>query len=284
MKNKRGFTLIELLVVIAIIAMLMAILVPALRFAKRQAAGAVCLSNINGLSRAWHTYAMSNDDKLVNGHAPRSANYNNLSYWLSRGYVDNAWWVNPPHDENGNYTGEPLCTLEDEDRGIRSGALFPYADNSNVYHCPGSRQYLSKDPVRRGGKRSYSITGMMNGETNGNNRDNQPFGGWRMATKITDIKAPGNKCVFVEDTDPRGWNMGSWVMWNSSNWTDALAIFHINRGSLGFADGHAEMHHWLDESTVYNAEHLLEGLRKNIDWANGEGTDFEYMKRVYSPY
>lgn len=70
--KKRAFTLIELLVVIAIIALLMALLMPALRLAKDQAAGLLCVNNLKTLSMAWFTYTVDNDGELVNGHVPQN--------------------------------------------------------------------------------------------------------------------------------------------------------------------------------------------------------------------
>jgi prepilin-type N-terminal cleavage/methylation domain-containing protein len=66
--KRKGFTLIELLVVIAIIAILMAILMPALNAVKEQAASINCRSNVKQLTLAWIMYKDENDDKLVNGH------------------------------------------------------------------------------------------------------------------------------------------------------------------------------------------------------------------------
>ena len=66
MRKRNGFTLIELLVVIAIIAILMAILMPALNRVKEQGQRAACLSNVKQLTLAWIMYAYENDDKIVN--------------------------------------------------------------------------------------------------------------------------------------------------------------------------------------------------------------------------
>jgi len=90
MEKLKGFTLIELLVVIAIIALLMAILMPALRYAKQQATGAACLGNERSLIIAWHTFPQDNDDNLVGGNPyPGTENYE-------------ISWVKAPQNEAGD--------------------------------------------------------------------------------------------------------------------------------------------------------------------------------------
>jgi prepilin-type N-terminal cleavage/methylation domain-containing protein len=70
--SEGGFTLVELLVVIAIIALLMAVLLPALNRARTQAKRIVCLSGLKQLVTAWMAYADNSDSKLVNGGQPPS--------------------------------------------------------------------------------------------------------------------------------------------------------------------------------------------------------------------
>lgn len=252
----RGFTLIELLVVIAIIAILMAILMPSLKLAKDQAYAAICVSNLRALTLAWLIYSDENDGVLVDGHIPRNNNQ------------PNAYWVEAPQGPSGDYRGEPShnTTLEDRLRGIERGELFPYVTNVDVYRCPNDQR--KRDPTQNA-FRSYSIAGGMNGE------DKIAFSG-RAIEMYDEIKIPNTKFVFIEEADDRGWNMGSWVVNpTGDNWIDPLAIWHNKRSTLGFADGHAEKHRWLDKRTIELAE----------DWSTNRNQpgnpDLIYMQRGY---
>ncbi len=95
---------------------------------------------------------------------------------------------------------------------------------------------------------------------------------------IDEIKQPGSKYVFVEESDKRKWNMGSWVLnpKKKEYWVDPLAIWHNKRSTLGFADGHSEKHRWLDERTI-------EMSKKQEHNAHHPGSpDLEYMHRGYA--
>ncbi len=127
MGKRRGFTLIELLVVIAIIAVLMAILMPALNRVKEQGKRAVCLSNLKQLTMAWILYADDNDDVLVNG----AIGYSNATTGWGQHAGEVAWvdaiasgWQN----------------LEAQETAIKAGALWPYVKDINMYKCPTGRK------------------------------------------------------------------------------------------------------------------------------------------------
>lgn len=261
MKAKKGFTLIELLVVIAIIALLMAIIMPALRIAKQQAQAIVCVANLRGLSTAWYSYVDENNGKLVPGNVPN----NNPS---------RDYWVAAPQNDAGHFTtftvNSPVEDLKkDEIRGIERGALFPYIDAPESYHCPGDRGMKGFEGGGHGGYRSYSITGLMNGEE---------WNKAELAKKYSQISLPSNKIMFLENTDKRGWNIGSWIMgYEMPEWIDPLAIWHNERSTLGFADGHAEKHDWVDETTIEMAE------KQQYIYAKPDTEDLTFMQHAYIP-
>jgi prepilin-type N-terminal cleavage/methylation domain-containing protein len=215
---RRGLTLVELLVVIGAVSLLAALSLPALLRVRNQAQGTVCLQNVKTLSLAWLLYKDENDDRLVGGQA---------------GKYPHAWVQAP--------TGTGTI-LERQKEGIRQGALFRCAGgNVDVYRCPADRRMQMPGQMAFC---SYSIAGGANGE------------GWQnsyvQAAKYSEISNPATKYVFVEEADPRGWNRGSWVIDpQAKTWVDPLAIWHSGaRGTLGYADGHADIHRWIDRSTV----------------------------------
>ncbi len=248
----RAFTLIELLVVIAIIALLMAILMPALSRARDQAKRIHCISNVKTLSFAWLLYRDDNDDSLVGGMPARS--------------VD-AWMVGP----RGN---DPDYTEQCKE-GLRQGLLYSYVKNVDVYRCP------SDDRIKREGMYtfgSYSVSGALNGEEKE----------WsnRHLIKYSEIKNPADTFVFVEEIDPRGYNIGSWVVSKDfgNSWIDPLAIWHSkNRGTLGWADGSANMHRWVNPSTIDMATRAAWGDQSVFDMTPpaDERDDLRFMQRRY---
>lgn len=228
MCKRSGFTLIELLVVIAIIAVLMAILMPSLRAARDQARRIHCVSNVKTLTLAWSMYKDSNDDRLVGA----------MIEDMPDNPDDPYPWVLVPPDEGSS-------TLEEKLDTIRYGALFPYTGRDiDVYRCPADQRL--KDP-QQGAFRSFSIANGANGDTSWPPapRDHET------AKIFSDIRNASMKYIFLEDIDPRGFNAGSWQMYfNPPGFIDPLAMWHNRRGTMGYADGHAEMHGWSDESFI----------------------------------
>jgi prepilin-type N-terminal cleavage/methylation domain-containing protein/prepilin-type processing-associated H-X9-DG protein len=249
--TKKAFTLIELLVVIAIIAILMAILMPALRAAKDHARRIHCVANVKTLSLGWLMYKDDNDDKLVRGHTGTT--------WQSDDWAHSA---------------QSVQTLEQKLQAIKDGALFPYVGKKvEVYRCPADQRI--KNP-RQFCYRSFSIA-------NGANGENWP-GDHVPARKYSEIIRPVTKYVFVEDIDPRGDNVGSWqIGFKPAQWIDPLAMWHNEQTTLGFADGHSEMHRWHDKSFInWSHKAMYEsGFTFFMTPQADEREDYEFMARGF---
>ena len=255
MQKRSGFTLIELLVVIAIIAILMAILMPALSRVKEQARGIACMANQRTMGQAYVMYADENDSGMVGGMA-RYAPTNGVPPW-----------VMPPleYQSAGNFTQMPsgAVTLEQRYNGLREGALWPYIKDVGAYHCPGD------DRIRRGTSegrdsarllyRSYSLPDYLRATERSDPK------------KITDFTSPATKLLFVEEIYDAGGvnhNVDGWSYNPRTNslW-DPLGVFHSNSCTFSFMDGHAETKKWTDKRTVIyfmsRSQALSMGFGKN---------------------
>ncbi|HPY77583.1 MAG TPA: type II secretion system protein [Anaerohalosphaeraceae bacterium] len=275
MKQRNAFTLIELLVAIAIIALLLSTIMPALKAAKLQAQGAVCLTNVGGLARAWTVYADENNGRIVGSMvgSTRAPFY---------------CWVAGPETQNGVPVSPENSTAEDEIRGIKKGLLFPYSESETIYHCPSDTRYLKPPTTVNGtgvgGYRSFSLVGGI-----GPNSQNEiAWQGYVPHLKISTIRSPGDKYILVEEADGRGLNVNSWIIkpQTPNTWIDPIAIWHLKHSTLGFADGHGQKHRWEDKSTILMAKEQ----RTNFgDIGPGEGGDLAFMirgfpfERYYSP-
>lgn len=248
MAKLKGFTLIELLIVIAVIAILMAILMPALRAAKDQAARVHCVSNVKTLALGWIMYKDEFDDRIVPGHV-------GAGQWVERPNNADSWNL--------------------KKTAIRRGLLFKYVgEDVDIYRCPADRRKENSSlPVAF---RTFSIAGGANGESGG---------GYEIAKLYSEIKQPATKYIFVEEMDTRGCNIGSWIMQvKNKRWTDPVAMWHNNKTTLGFADGHGEMHTWENKHFIDwcgTAMNEPQRFSFGLTPPAGEQEDVEYMARGY---
>lgn len=259
--GRRGFTLIELLVVISIIAILAALLLPVLSKAKHQATSSRCLSNQRQLILAWRMYADDSNGILLpmlNVYIPELRSNQKLS--------GGGFW---PADD----LPRPPANLTQVQDRIKMSPLFKYAHNIEVYHCPGDARY--KRPVGTPGWAfdSYSKADGMNGES---------FRGVPSITRESQIRFPNRMYVFVEDADWRYWNNGSWCMDPvTPAAVDNLAVYHNDKGTLSFADGHAEVHKWLDSQTIRYGRMAAQGQTGSFGAQCMGPNDTKYMAAGY---
>lgn len=90
------------------------------------------------------------------------------------------------------------------------------------------------------------------------------------------MKQPSMACVFLEESDPRNENKGTWVLGiEPPGWIDVFAIFHGIVSDFSFADGHVESHKWRDGPTIKAATDAANGI-DSLNWAGGNSKNPDY--------
>ena len=226
-RRGRAFTLIELLVVIAIIAILAALLLPALAKAKEEGRRTNCMGNLRQLTLCWEMYT----DDNAGVFAPN----NWIDYeGAGGGFNQSVSWC------NGN------ALVDTTTSNIQTGLLFPYNTSTAIYHCPSDVSTIvdaNGNPLPQLRARSYNMSQSVNGlglyVDPSYNDDGE-------AVDVTN-PPPSQLFVFIDENegtledDQFGYPM---INNGYGVWWDMPSNRHHQGGDLSFADGHVEYWRW----------------------------------------
>jgi len=249
LKRQRAFTLIELLVVIAIIAILAAMLLPALAKAKQRTQAVYCMNNLKQVMLAWQMYLHDSGDRIVPAYCGNNARGGNFDPTIGAGWCS-GWldWLNTPDNTN------IIFLIND-----KYARLAPYIGKSAaIFKCPADTFLSAAQRSLRWTQRCRSISGNI-GLGAGNAETGGPWNAaiYKHYRKSTEVQNPVDTWAFIDEHPDSINDAGFFNPESATAITDVPATYHNNACGLSFVDGHAEIHKWRGCLKSGRAQHVL---------------------------
>jgi prepilin-type N-terminal cleavage/methylation domain-containing protein len=254
-----GFTLIELLVVIAIIAILAALLLPALAKAKQQAQGIHCLNNMKQVELAWQMYAADFKDGLPGNDYKAEGNWKTNTI-IGQNWVSGKELLGAP---TGDETNTQLLT------DPLYAQMGPYIKNPQIYQCVASKSLCKQaapSTIVAPLARDVSMNVFMAPNSWVDQDDtNSGFHQFKTISSIAGsppgigyVFGPAMAMVFVDEKDDSiddGEFLIQMLDWTAGpnggpQMANIPASYHAGAGLVSFADGHAEIHKWFSRTVL----------------------------------
>lgn len=241
-------------------AMLALVALPSLGRTHSKSELAGCLANQRQLMQAFQLYAQDNQDAWVGS-----------TYQGPQGAVElfaGGYWPGPVREITTGLS--PQEASDSVKAGLARGPLWAYAREAELYHCPGDERLTALRPGFGWGFDSYAKS------------EGIGTGGWpgiRAFKRMGEVREPAATLVLLESADPRGMNLGTWVLNVSPlGWVDVPAAFHEGGALSALADGHTEFRRWSEASVLKAARDSMSGKSSfNLAGGNSRNPDFMWV-------